>query len=222
MGTFNLLDGRKVKVYYRGNQNTCGWCHKNSAMCPGDGRAKACRESGTQQVFLGNHMQTLWTEINFSPEAFEAPEVDYDAVDDVGNLGGDRKVLTATHFPRNLNRPKIVEADKNKFSVARINNFPLEATEDMIINFLKKEVDESIVAENLKTEKTNHSINVYLGPEPSLEVVARAIEVLDYNSTKKTFFEERKLHAQLYRPLTPEKVKPLGNLDDEDQKVNTT
>ena len=58
---------------------------------------------------------------------------------------------------------KLVEADKNKFSVARINNFTLEATEDMIIDFLKKEVDESIVAENVKIEKTNHSTNVFLG-----------------------------------------------------------
>ena len=59
-----------------------------------------------------------------------------------------------------------------------------------------------------------------LAPEPSLEVIARAIEVLDYNSTKKAFFEKRKLHAQLYRPLTPEKVKPLENSDDKDSKVN--
>ena len=70
----------------------------------------------------------------------------------------------------------------------------------------------------MKTEKTAHSINIFLGPGPSLDVVAKAIETLDYNSTKKQFFENRKLYAQLYRPLTPEKPRPIHATDQSDTK----
>ena len=30
MGTFHLIDGAKVRVFYRGNKKTCGWCQKFS------------------------------------------------------------------------------------------------------------------------------------------------------------------------------------------------
>ena len=58
----------------------------------------------------------------------------------------------------------------------------------------------------MKSEKTSYSTNIYLGPEPSLEVIAKATEMLDYKTTFRTFFEDdRKLHVQLHRPLTPKK-----------------
>ena len=222
MGTFHLLDGRKLKVFYRGNQSTCGWCHQNATKCKGDGRAKTCKESGSQQIHLTDHMQRLWSEIGFSPGDFKAPEVDYDDSEDGDNLGGDRKVLKTSHFPRKLAHPTIVEDDKNKFTIARIKNFPVDASDDIIVNFLQKEVDERIVAENFKSEKTGHSTNIYLGPEPSLEVVAKAIETLDFNTTQKTFFEDRKIYAQLYRPLTPEKPAQIDTKENEDDKPNSS
>ena len=214
MGTFHLLDGRKVKVFYRGNKSTCGWCHQDSAKCKGDARAKGCRESGTQQVLLADHMNKLWSEIGFSQERFETSEMEYDDLDTADNLGGDRKILQTSHFPRKLAHPKLDEKVKDKFSMVRIKNFPLNISEDEIIKFLQKEVDEKITAENIQTEITGHSTNIILGPEPSLEIVAKAIEVLDYNTTKKQFFENRKLHAQMHRPLTPEKQKPVQTNPD--------
>ena len=218
MGTFHLLDGRKLKVFYRGNKSTCGWCHKDMTKCVGQARAKFCKESGAQQVLLADHMQVLWAKIGFSPESFAAPEVDYDDIEIDENLGGDRKILTTSHFPRKLAHPKVAEEDKEKFSTARIKNFPLGVSEDEIVNFLKKEVDERIVVENIKIETTNHSTNILLGPEPNLEVIAKAIEVLDYNNTKKQFFEGRKLHALMYRPLTPEKPNPPNLIETKNEK----
>ena len=35
MGTFHILDGQKVKVFYRGKGSTCGWCHADSIKCLG-------------------------------------------------------------------------------------------------------------------------------------------------------------------------------------------
>ena len=63
MGTFHILDGQKVKVFYRGN-GTCGWCQADSIKCPGGAKAKACKEVGTKQVHLGEHMKELWSKID--------------------------------------------------------------------------------------------------------------------------------------------------------------
>ena len=35
MGTFHILDGRKWKVFYRGNRSICGWCHGDASKYPG-------------------------------------------------------------------------------------------------------------------------------------------------------------------------------------------
>ena len=60
--------------------------------------------------------------------------------------------------------------------------------------------------ENISVEKTAHnSTNVVLGPEPSLEVIAKAAEVLDYKIAKKCFFKDRRLYVQHYMPFTTEK-----------------
>ena len=44
MGTFHILDGRKLKIFYRGNRSTCGWCHQDASNCRGEARAKACKD----------------------------------------------------------------------------------------------------------------------------------------------------------------------------------
>ena len=67
----------------------------------------------------------------------------------------------------------------------------------------------------MKTEKTEYSTNIYLGPGPGLEVVAKAIEVLGFKTSQKQFFENRKLHAQLYRPLTPDKLPKMVSNENE-------
>ena len=122
MGTFHLLDGRKLKVFYKGNRSTCGWCHQDVTKCSGQARAKACKESGSKQVHLADHMQNIWDQIGFSPETFAAPEADFDDIEADGSIGGDRKILKSSHFPRKLAHPKVSEEDKSKFSVARIKN----------------------------------------------------------------------------------------------------
>ena len=115
MGTFHLLEGRKIKVFYRGNRSTCGWCHEDTTKCKGAARAKSCKESGAQQVHLGDHMKKVWREVNFSPETFTVPEGDYDDLVDPDNLGGDRKILKLSHFPRNFSHPKLGDEDKSEF-----------------------------------------------------------------------------------------------------------
>ena len=68
--------------------------------------------------------------------------------------------------------------------------------------------------------KTKYSTNVYLGPGPSVEVLAKVIEMLDYKTTGKIFFDgRRKLHANLHRPLTPVK-KTKANENEKGDEVS--
>ena len=203
MGTFHLLDGNKVKVYFRGN-GTCGWCHKDVTKCPGGAKAETCKEKGTGQVNLRDHMHTLWDTIGFDPQTFEISDPEYDDLDSSDSIGGDRKVLKTVHFPRQVDRSPISESDK--FTTVRLRNFPLEICDEEIVKFLKKEVSVEISELDIKSEKTPYSTNITLGPGPNLDVIAKVIEVIDYKTTAKTFFDDRKIHVQLHRPLTPKKV----------------
>ena len=40
MGTYHLIDGCKVRVFFRGNKKSCGRCHKIAINCPGNAIAK--------------------------------------------------------------------------------------------------------------------------------------------------------------------------------------
>ena len=202
MGTFHILDGNKVKVFFRGN-HTCGWCQADITRCPGGAKAKACKEKGTKQVHLGDHMRALWSLIQFDPQTFEMPE--YNDLESSDNIGGDRKVLETVHFPKQVDRPSTSESEKNKYNVVRVRNFPLNLSDDQIVSFLQENVDKEISVNDIISEKTNYSTNISLGPGPSLEVISKAADILDYKIASKTFFEDRKLYVQLHRPLTPEK-----------------
>ena len=52
MGTFHIVDGNKVKIFYRGNKKTCGRCHKKAHDCPGDAVARNCALAGGERVLL--------------------------------------------------------------------------------------------------------------------------------------------------------------------------
>ena len=203
MGTFHILDGKRVKVFYRGNGSTCGWCQADGVKCPGGGKAKLCKEAGTKQVHLQEHMKELWSLIDFNPQTFEINEVEYDDTENPENLGGNRKVLNTVHFPRVNDREQMSPSESAKFTGVRINNFPHDISDADVISFIKKETKEEINISDVKSDKTRYSTNVYLGPGPSPNVIAKITEMLDYKTTGRTFFEGRKLHVQLHRPLTP-------------------
>ena len=52
MGTYHIIDGSKVRVFYRGNKKTCGRCHKSSRECPGEAIAKNCEAKGGDRIHL--------------------------------------------------------------------------------------------------------------------------------------------------------------------------
>ena len=98
------------------------------------------------------------------------------------------------------------QSEAAKFSVVRVNNLPHDISDEDVVKFISKEIEEEINISDVNFEKTKYSTNVYLGPGPSVEALAKVIEMLDYKTTGKTFFDGgRKLHANLHRPLTPVK-----------------
>ena len=218
MGTFHILDGKKAKIFYRGNRSTCGWCQADITKCPGGAKAKSCKEAGTVQVQLGEHMKELWSKIGFNPQTFEITEAEYIDTEDSENPGGDRKVLDTVNFPRSIDPIKMDQSEAAKFSVVRVNNLPHDISDEDVVKFISKEIEEEINISDVNFEKTKYSTNVYLGPGPSVEVLAKVIEMLDYKTTGKTFFDGmRKLHANLHRPLTPVKKEAAAVLNEFDQ-----
>ena len=137
------------------------------------------------------------------------------------NLGGDRKVLEAVHFPRSIDKKRMDPNESAKFSIVRINNFPHDISEEDIVKFLNTEIKEDINISDVKAEKTKYSTNVFIGPGPSTEVLAKVIEGLDYKTTSKTFFEGRKLHVNLHRPLTPIKKTKVDDSEVNENELET-
>ena len=71
MGTYHIIDGERVKVFYRGNKKTCARCHEFGEQCAGGGSAKDCEEAGGIKVSLALHMQQLWSKLHCVPSNFE-------------------------------------------------------------------------------------------------------------------------------------------------------
>jgi hypothetical protein len=71
MGTYHFLDGARVRVFYNGNEKTCGRCHQGQSGCPGGGLSKECEKEGGVRRLLTDHMRKLWAEINFTPTSFD-------------------------------------------------------------------------------------------------------------------------------------------------------
>ena len=67
MGTYHYLDGAKVRIFYRGNDKTCGRCHGNKRTCEGKGIARDCEAAGGRRIPLHEHMRQLWDKIDFTP-----------------------------------------------------------------------------------------------------------------------------------------------------------
>ena len=163
-------------------------------------------------------MKELWSKIGFNPQTFEISEAEYIDTEDSENPGGDRKVLDTVNFPRSIDPIKMDQSEAAKFSVVRVNNFPQDISDEDVVKFISKEIEEEINISDVNFEKTKYSTNVYLGPGPSVEVLAKVIEMLDYKTTGKTFFAGgRKLHANLHRPLTPVKKEAAAVLNEFDQ-----
>ena len=106
MGTYHILDGSKMRVYYRGNKKTCGRCHQSSTNCLGGGMAKDCEAAGGIRLFLTEHMKSLWDKIGFKPTSFSLKISDGEQVD---SLLQDAPIMDSV--PSNFTRMEPSERD---------------------------------------------------------------------------------------------------------------
>ena len=86
MGTFHIIDGVRVKIFYNGNRKTCARCHQTADVCEGDAIASECETNGGKRVPLVEHMKKLWECIDFQPLSFE---LNMDELNPELNVGGD-------------------------------------------------------------------------------------------------------------------------------------
>ena len=121
MGTFHFLDGMRVKIFYRGNKNTCGRCHQGRSKCPGQAVAKVCQENKGEKVQLSDHMRKLWAVIGFNPTSFEL-EDDQDEeesnTEKPDTKQGDRAVIAAEVAPT---KAPVSEKNQGKVTGIKIN-----------------------------------------------------------------------------------------------------
>jgi hypothetical protein len=215
MGTYHFLDGARVRVYYRGNEKTCGRCHEGQSGCPGGGLAKECERKGGERRLLTDHMRKLWGEIGFTPTSFQLPD-EVESTGDEDTKDGDRPI-TEVKVPE-VNRPEISEETMKKLTSLKINNLPHEITENEVVKLLKERVKsdlESVNFEITRTPQRNTIVVVFSGLNP--EDITKGVKNIDFKETKEKFYG-KPLYCRAMRNLTPvkENAEPKENENTED------
>ena len=199
MGTYHFLDG--TKIFYRGNEKTCGRCHRTSRTCLGGGIAKECDQAGGGRMHLNDHMRKIWSEIGFVPSSFELPtNEEFDGEND-------QPVAEAEKFPRADTKSSYSETDKERFIGISIANFSLDLTDEEIESFVVEKIGDEvknkidIIREKKKAVATiNHSL--------SADKIKETIDKLSFNECKLKFFG-RPLYCRPIRDITPIKNTPV-------------
>ena len=130
-------------------------------------------------------MRKLWAEIDFTPTSFELPD-EVEGTGDEDTKDGDRPV-TDTRAPA-VNRPAISDEAKEKLVGLKINNLPLEITEEEVVKLLKDRVKPDIESVNFEMTRTERNTQVVifsgLGPDDIMAAVAK----IDFKENKEDHF----------------------------------
>ena len=163
MGTYHIIDGAKVRVFYSGNRKTCGRCHSNADNCPGGGIAKDCESSDGPRVSIIDHMRKLWKTINFVPNSFEFNLIEDG--NDTNERVNDKPIKDAIGFSPKLSRPEPTPDDVARYGGLSVHNFPKKLVDDEIIKFIKEvggdDLDEKTV---IKLNRTNKNTSAAVDP----------------------------------------------------------
>ena len=207
MGTYHLIDGNKVRVYYRGNKKSCGRCHRTATDCPGDAIAKDCGANGGGRVMLSEHMKALWTKVGFVPTTFELENDDKNEDD-----GQQDSVIIDSKFPSNINRPEPTNRDIEFYNGITVKNIPNTVADKEIRTFLinhgvPHDHPNDMVRIN-KRDKNTFVVIDGVSPE-QVQIIFHSIH---FPETKQKFFDFP-LYCKPLRNMTPEKPPQLANND---------
>ena len=211
MGTFHLIDGCKVKVFYRGNKKTCGRCHKTADECLGKSIAKECESNGGDRVMLSQHMKILWSEIGFVPANFEL-EDNITSGEPVSEPENNAPFLAATSFPP-ISRPEPTCRDTEKFNGITIRNIPATLNDKEILQFLfNYGVPFGHNPDNIKVTKKPRNTSVFV-EELKPEEVHVIFQSLHFPETNQKFFDVP-IYCKPLRNMTPVKTTIDHDLKD--------
>ena len=205
MGTYHYLDGARVRIFYRGNIKTCGRCHKSAHNCPGGALAKICEEKGGHRVSLADHMRKVWTEIDFSPTSFELP----DSVDEVRDIPISELSNNEQSGSDKLGQTQPIQDDR--FIGLRINNFPLEMSNNDVLQFINEKLSKNIPDTNIDIVRTKKSSNVTISKGLDTTSITHIMEQIDFVSSKNLVLR-LPLYCRPIRDLTPEKLPESDDL----------
>ena len=208
MGNYHIIDGNKVRIFYRGNGKTCARCHKLAKNCPGGALAKNCTIAGGEKIMLSDHMKWLWNQVGFIPVNFELD--DEDKMDD--DVQQAEKDIMLENNPNVLQtRPKTQEPtdrDIDKSDGITIRNIPRTLEDKDICDFLMVHglpEDHDIV--NLRINRGERNTWVLIeGLNPS--DVRKIYSEIHFHETKQKFFQVP-LYCKPLRNTSP--IKPADS-----------
>ena len=207
MGTYHFLDGEKVRIFYRGNMRTCGFCQKTAVSCPGGGIAKECKENGGVRLDLAKHMKSLWDQIGFVPTQFELPE--YMEEEEIEN---DKVIKQSENFNPPVKRPELNKEDVDKISGFEIRNLPAAKTNDEVKIFIQHKLGYKIENVTFSRKKEKMTATIFTEEKVHGTKILEAIEKIQFISSKEKFFGNS-LYCRVLKDLTPSKA---------DDKVTTS
>ena len=206
MGTFHIIDGSRVKIFFRGNKKTCGRCHKTADECAGKSLAKDCETKGGERVNIGDHMKRLWAEIGFTPTNFELNEDEKSS--EMENVSKEDQVIIADNF-KTMNKTEPSDRDIEHYNGLNIRNIPQNVEEKDIYGFLFEN--------GIPTDHDKEKIQVNKSRDPDVkkntwvfvdnlttDQVIKFQNAVDFHVVKKMFFNVP-LYIKPVRNMTPKK-----------------
>ena len=210
MGTYHHLDNTRVRIFYRGNQKTCGRCHQAARTCPGGGLARECENAGGTRVHLSDHMRKTWEEIGFKPATFTLPESD-----DSGE--SDKPIAEAERFRRKDTTVTVNEDDEERFVGMTIANINLEISDEDILKFIAENVKEEISDKNIDIIRDKKKAVATITSTLTAKVINEAMSRINFADSKKKFFG-KPLYCRPLRDITPVKIPEIKSA----QEIKTT
>ena len=199
LGSYHVIDGKKVTLRYPGQYQTCARCHKTAQHCKGRGMAKRCEAEGGVKVEFTDYILELWKQIQYTPGSLDLSEVENESSHDI--------IRGETFTPA-----KPVSDVVNKFTGVSIKQFPKDCDNGEIMEFLIK----SGLPENKKDNVTiNKNGTVLITDIGNIHCIALINAIHE-----KTNFG-KKMFCNGYVPLSPDKQQSNpGNSKQGDESIN--
>ena len=202
IGSYHILDGNKVTVRYRGQQQTCARCHEIAPNCAGGAIARRCEANGGAKVEISDHILELWRKIGYTPGAVEIAAVYDDHGEDVDE--DDKEI----HNIANEFTPIKVISEPDKFAGVSVKQFPKETDPGDIVEFLVMSGLPEVLKDSVVI-KPNGTVTVRnLENDICLKLISNIHNKKHFN---------RKLFCNGIIPLTPEKPSESQVSDDQEQ-----